>query len=210
MTICIAALCNNGQSVVVASDRMLSAPYLTIEFDHPDTKIDKINSRCVALSAGNALSVTDILSGSSGIANQLQDPTVQLITNEVKQRFIQVRHRLLDEYLFQPRGLQFGEYYTRGMIQNMPPDLAMSLDTQVQNFRLEVSLVVAGVDGSGGHIHSIEDPGVSQCFDRVGYHATGSGHRHAILSLVMLYSITWPLISIGLFGMYILPKGTLR
>ena len=185
MTICIAALCEEGQAVVVASDRMLSAPFLTIEFDHPDAKIDTINPRCVVLSAGDALSVTDILSDSSGISNQLQDPTVQLIMDEVKQRFVQVRGRLINERLFQPRGLSFKKYYT-GVIQGLPSDLAMLLDNQVQNFQLGVSLTVAGIDSTGAHIFSIEDPGVSQCFDRLGYHAIGSGHRHAIVSLVSL------------------------
>jgi 20S proteasome alpha/beta subunit len=186
MTICIAALCNKGQSVVVAADRMVSAPFLTIEFDHPNAKIDIISPRCVALSAGDVLAVTDVLSESSGISGQLQDPTVRLITDEIKQRFVQVRHRLLHERLFQPRGLSFDEYYRRGLIQSIPPDLAMMLDNQVQSFLLGASLIVAGVDSSGGHIYSVEDPGTSQCFDRLGYHAIGSGHRHAILSLVTL------------------------
>lgn len=185
MTICIAALCEEGQAVVVASDRMLSAPFLTIEFDHPDAKIDTINPRCVVLSSGDALSVTDILSDSSGISNQLQDPTVQLIMDEVKQRFVQVRGRLINERLFQPRGLSFKNYYN-GVIQGLPSDLAMLLDNQVQTFQLGVSLTVAGIDSTGAHIFSIEDPGVSQCFDRLGYHAIGSGHRHAIVSLVSL------------------------
>ena len=185
MTICVAALCDNGQKVVVASDRMLSAAFLTAEFDHPHTKIATISPLCVALSAGDALYVTDILTDSSGISNQLQNPTIQLITDEVKQRFIHVRHRLLDENLFQPRGLSFKDFY-RGVIQGVPPDLGVMLDTQVQSFMLGVSLIVAGVDDSGSHIYSIEDPGSSQCFDRLGYHAIGSGHRHAILSLVTL------------------------
>ena len=186
MTICIAALCDNGKTIVVASDRMLSAPFLTIEFDHPDAKINHINHRCVALSAGDALSVTDVLSDASGVSNQLQNPTVQFLTNEVRKRFTQVRHDHLDERLFQPRGLQFSEYYKGGLIQRVPPELAMVLDNQVQSFELGVSLIVAGVDSTGGHIFSIVDPGISQCFDRVGYHAIGIGHRHAILSLVGL------------------------
>lgn len=186
MTICIAALCDQGRSIVVASDRMLSAPFLTIEFDHPDAKINHINHRCIALSAGDALSVTDVLSDASGVSNQLQNPTVQFLTNEVRKRFSQIRQNHLDERLFQPRGLQFSEYYKGGLIQHVPSELAMVLDNQVQGFELGVSLIIAGVDSSGGHIFSIVDPGISQCFDRVGYHAIGIGHRHAILNLVGL------------------------
>ena len=186
MTICIAAICNQGRSVVVAADRMVSAPFLTIEFDHPNAKIDLMGHRCVALSAGDVLSLTDLLSESSGISGQLQDPTIRLIADEIKQRFVHVRRRLLNERVFQPRGLSFDDYYTRGIIQSIPPDLAMILDNQVQGFQLGVSLIIAGVDSSGGHIYTVEDPGTSQCFDRLGYHAIGSGSRHAMLSLVTL------------------------
>lgn len=67
MTICIAALCDGGRSLVAASDRMLSAPFLTLEFDHRDAKIDPIGPHCVALSAGDALSVQDIIVGGLGL-----------------------------------------------------------------------------------------------------------------------------------------------
>ena len=122
MTICIAALCDRGKSVVVAADRMMTAPFLTIEFDHPNAKIDVIGQRCVALSAGDVLAVTEVLSESSGI--------------------------------------------------------------------------------SGAHIHSIDDPGTSQCFDRLGYHAIGSGHRHAILSLVTLQNSTLVDVHRAIFNVY--------
>ena len=186
MTICVAAICNQGACVVVAGDRMVSAPFLTVEFDHPNAKIDTISPRCVALSSGDVLCITDILSESSGILGQLQDPSVDLFTNEIKQRFLRVRTRLLNERLFQPRGLSFENYYTRGQIQSIPADLAMVLDNHVLKFQLETSLIVAGTDSSGGHVYCIEDPGTSHCFDRLGYHAIGSGHRHAILSLVTM------------------------
>ncbi len=201
MTICIAALCEQGESVVVAADRMVSAPFLTIEFDHPNAKIDVIGQRCVALSAGDVLAVTDVLSESSGISGQLQNPAVGLIADEIKQRFVQVRHRLLNERLFQPRGLSFNDYY-RGLIRSMPSDLAMMLDNQIQAFQLGASLIVAGVDSSGAHIHSIDDPGTSQCYDRLGYHAIGSGHRHAILSLVTLQHNTMVDVARAIFNVY--------
>lgn len=184
MTICIAAICANRTAVVVASDRMLSAPFLTLEFDHPDAKIDQLSRSCVGLTAGDALVATDLYAGSAGLANQLQDPQIQMIADEVKRRFVKIRKSQINERVFQPRGLSIDDFYLKGMIQHIPPDLAMLLDSQIQQGRLEASVIVAGVDGSGAHIYGIEDPGTSACYDRLGYHATGSGHRHALLSLV--------------------------
>jgi hypothetical protein len=183
VTVCIAAACENGQIAVVASDRMLSAPFLTIEFDHPDAKIDLLGNRCVALTAGDALSVQDILVGGLGVASQLQDPAVELIAQHVRNRFAEVRKRRINEMILGPRGMDFDMFYAGG-IQNLPRELGMFLDSEIQQARLGSSIILAGVDASGAHIFAIEDPGATQCFDRLGYHSVGSGHRHALLTLV--------------------------
>ena len=183
MTICIAATCADQTAVVAASDRMVSAPFLTLEFDHPDAKIDQLSRTCVGLTAGDALVATDLFTGFEGMVSQLQDPQVQLIVEQVKQRFVEIRRTLIDERVFRPRGISLFDFYSKGLITALPPDLAMVLDSQVQQGQLEAAVIVAGVDGSGSHIHGIEDPGTSSCYDRLGYHAVGSGYRHALLYL---------------------------
>jgi len=186
MTVCVAASCSNGRAVVVASDRMLSAPFLTVEFDHQDAKIDQINDRCVALSAGDALCVQDVLIGGFGAASQLQNPSIQVLASQIKMQFCEVRKQRINDVILGPRGIDFDTFYQRGAISQFPPDLAMLLDSQVQKTELGTTILVAGVDESGAHIFSIGDPGAMACFDRLGYHAIGSGHRHALLKLVSL------------------------
>ena len=83
MTICIATSCDDSQSIVVASDRMLTAPFLTVEFDHHDAKIDQIGDSCVALSAGDALCVQDVLVGGIG-ALQTNCRTLRLRRLQIK------------------------------------------------------------------------------------------------------------------------------
>ena len=58
------------------------------------------------------------------------------------------------------------------------------MDDLVQRRDLGIDLIVTGVDQSGAHILGISDPGVMASYNRVGYHAIGSGLSHAILSLV--------------------------
>ena len=91
MTVCIAANCHANKAVVVASDKMLTAPFLTAEFDHPDAKIDQISSTCVGLSAGDALVTTDLFGGFDHIVGQLQDPQINMIADHVKERFSDLR-----------------------------------------------------------------------------------------------------------------------
>lgn len=186
MTIGIAASCADGRAVVVASDRMLSAPFLTVEFDHQDTKIDQISDNCVALSSGDALCVQDVLIGGVGAASHLQNPPIKTIADQIKMQFCEIRKQRVNDMILGPRGIDFDSFYQGGIITRFPPDLAMLLDSQVQTYALGTVLLMAGVDDSGAHIHCIDDPGKMACFDRVGYHAIGSGHRHALLKLVAL------------------------
>lgn len=184
MTVCVAAICGKRQAIVAASDRMLSAHFLAIEFDHPDAKIDILAKTCVGLSAGDALPTTELFAASAGIAQTLQNPQVEMIADRVKRKYSDLRRKEIEEQIFLPRGITVEEFYQQGLISRLPPEVAMALDDRVQRANYGVELIIAGVDASGAHIYGIRDPGVASCYDRVGYHAIGSGMSHALLSLV--------------------------
>ena len=202
MTICISASCNDGRTIVVASDRMLTAPFLTVEFDHQDAKIYQIGRNCVALSSGDALCVQEILVGGVGAASQLQNPLVKTLADQIKMQFCEVRKQRINDLFLGPRGVDFDSFYQRGMINQFPQDLSMFIDSQVQKYKLETMILVAGVDDSGAHIYCVEDPGALSCFDRLGYHAIGSGHRHAVLKLVALGQHQQKSINETIFNVY--------
>ena len=186
MTICIAARCADGKAIVVASDRMLSAPFLTVEFDHQDAKIDQIGPTCVALTSGDALCVQDVLVSGVGAATQLQNPSISMLADQVKEQFREIRKQRINDFVLGTRGIDFDSFYQGGMISRFPQDLAMLIDREVQTYGLGITILIAGVDDSGAHIYCVANPGSIQCFDRVGYHAIGTGERHAVLNLVSL------------------------
>lgn len=165
---------------------MLSAPFLTLEFDHADGKIDQLGSTCVALSAGDALVADEVLSEGPGFAGQLNSPLIVNFADHIRQKFVESRRRMANEQVLEPRGLTFEQFYQHGGITRLPPDLALLLDSQVQRLQLGVSIILAGVDRAGAHVYTIEDPGMTRCWNRLGYNAIGSGQTHAMLTLVGL------------------------
>lgn len=52
MTICIGAICDEYKAAVVASDKMVTAWYPPIEFEHDTSKIEELSDACVALNGG--------------------------------------------------------------------------------------------------------------------------------------------------------------
>jgi hypothetical protein len=184
MTICIAAICESCKAVIVASDRMLTAGFLALEFEHPDSKMEELSDSCVGLTAGDALAHTELFRACRQHVEQLKSPQVELIANEIKEQFIAMRQKRAEEEILKPRGFTLNQFYKEGFINRIPSDLAMMIDHSIKDRLYPLSILVAGVDDSGAHIYSIEDPGMVNCFDRLGYDAIGSGDRHALYSIV--------------------------
>ena len=184
MTICIAATAANKSAVIVASDRMLSAHFLSLEFDHPDSKIEQLGKSCVGLSCGDALPAGELFASAYSVANQLQNPQVIHIAESIKDTYSVLRTKRIEERIFKPRGITIDDFYQKGLIRQFPPEVAMQLDDMVQRAEFGVELIIAGTDGSGAHIVGVSDPGKTESYDRIGYHAIGSGMSHAILTLV--------------------------
>ncbi len=55
MTICIGSLCEGGKTIVFAADRMVTAGYISLEFEHQEKKVDTIKDFCAVMSSGDAL-----------------------------------------------------------------------------------------------------------------------------------------------------------
>lgn len=184
MTICIAAICDECGAVVVTSDKMISAAFLDLEFEHHRSKLVKLGDNCVGLTAGDALANIDLFRAVSGTITQLQNPTVDLIANQVKQQFVELRRQKAEERLLVPRDLTIKDFYKEGMINRLPAELGFTIDNGVQNYVYPLEIIIAGVDETGAHIYGVSNPGVLSCYDSLGYHSVGSGERHALLSII--------------------------
>jgi hypothetical protein len=99
---------------------MLSAPFLTLEFDHPDAKINQIGQACVALTAGDALAAQEVLSNGPGLAGQLQDPLITHFAEHVRKCYVEARRKFATERILEPRGMSFEEFYQQGGISRLP------------------------------------------------------------------------------------------
>ena len=183
MTICIAAICESGKSVVVASDRMITAGFLALEYEHPRPKLDRLSPCIVGLTAGDALIVTELFGRCRGRIEELQSPAVAKVAEVVKDQFIDLRKRQVEELYLLPRGLTLDEFYREGYIKRLPDQLAFTLDSDMWKQGLNLDVIIAGVDDTGAHIYGIDDPGTVDCYDRIAYYAVGSGLTHALLTL---------------------------
>ena len=183
VTICLSAICEKGEAVVFATDKLLTAAGFAVEFEHPGGKSTRIGPNCVGLSAGDALYDTELFGAAQGAIGQFHAPTVEQVATTVRDLFRDLRLKRAEEYVLRPRGLDLASFY-ENLMGRLPPELAFQIDEGIRSAKLPLQVMLAGLDSSGAHIYGIEDPGSLDCWDRLGYHAVGSGETHALLTLI--------------------------
>jgi 20S proteasome alpha/beta subunit len=183
MTICIATICEGGKALVLASDRMVTSPLLAIEFEHPCKKMTPISDGCFALTAGDALTHTELFNMVNEEINDHRMPSVDEVVSKIKECYHKRRKTDITENFLIPRGFNgFNEFYEAQ--RHLLPDLALTIQTQIEKYNYGLQILVAGMKGDMAHIYEIDDPGTSRCFDAIGYHAIGSGLPHAMYTLI--------------------------
>lgn len=192
MTICIAAICDEGKSIVVAADRMFTAgPPLNLEFEPPISKIEKLGDACVAMAAGHGLFAAELaerirahLKQSTGGKN----PRVLQVVTFAKDAYAKFRNEKFQEQILNAHlGPDFAAYSAKGI--SLPtylkdqPQMYQQMVIQNAQFNLGVEITFAGCEESGSHIYYLANPGTLSSFDKLGYNAIGSGGIHAMVAL---------------------------
>ena len=188
MTVCIAALYDNGRGVVLASDQMVTANIpIGYEFEHQE--IPKIVSLTdsvpiYALAAGDVLLGTEILNTARVQLQQQQHAvTVSEAVEAVRAVYQRVRLLNIVQRELEPRGLSLDSYYAGH--QSLAPQVLQIVDQALSQVDVGVEFIVAGPGESGTYsIHTVGNPGVTNDHTPIGYCAIGSGAPHAMYFLI--------------------------
>src|SRR5258706_1487663 len=188
MTVCIAAICYNGKSIVVSADRMFtaSAP-LNLEFEPPISKIELLSPRCIVMVAGTSLSAAEIIdTAREKIANT--GGQVLQIALAARDVYSNLRNAKIDEQILSAQlGPDFSLFRSKGgtlpAYLQAQPAIYQQMVIQTSQFNLGVDLLLAGCDDNSSHIYHLTHPGSLTAFDKLGYNAIGSGAIHAMVTL---------------------------
>jgi hypothetical protein len=190
MTVCIAALCEQGSKVVVAADRMFTSPAVNVEFETDETKIEVLSHACVALSAGNSASATEILGGAKRRFGNNQSPWIVDAAESVRAEYMATRNRKADEQVVAPAlGYDFDYFRAKGgtlpEYLEKQPQTFQNLTMLASQWNLILDIIVTGIDATGGHILQIMHPGTISAVEKLGYATIGTGAVHALTRLTL-------------------------
>jgi 20S proteasome alpha/beta subunit len=181
MTICIAAIANKNH-VVVASDRMVTLAFPSTEFEQGIPKTIQVTNNCVAATAGSALAYTPIFRESQiEISNQSTNDILS-IAETTRLHYVTNRNKKMDQDILSKIGINLQSFYAsnRALAQEV---VAQTIQAMAA-YNYNLSILITGVDTSGGHIYRIDNPGRLETFDVIGHCAIGSGELHAISTFV--------------------------
>lgn len=199
MTVCIVGICasvnGNAKTAIAIADRMVTAG--DTEFEQTAfSKICKLTANSIAVTAGHALIPNELFQLIRSKFSGIPTPSISAMVKELKKNFAAMRLQRADEQYFRPIGLSVNYFIEKQRLLDsaLVIELGNRLEKASLGGRSGLRILIAGIDGDGGHIHCIYDPGVSECFDSIGYCAIGSGERHAENTLIVNdYNITVPL-----------------
>jgi hypothetical protein len=184
MTVCIAALCDNGAGCVLASDQMTTAHIpIGYEFENEEVKkiiplVDSVH----ALVAGDVLFAYEVIQKARGRIAQDGLTAIGPIAEVVRQQYQDTRKAVVIRNELESRGLDLNSYYAGQ--QRMLAHIVQMIDQQFRLFNPSVDLIVAGRGDAGFSIYTIGNPGQAVCSDPIGFAAVGSGAPHAMYALI--------------------------
>lgn len=192
MTVCIGAICDNGKTIVIASDRMWTQQYLSVEFEHAGSKITDIGDCCVLTTAGSVVAPTKLIENTKNDVTKKKIYDISEIANIAKTHFTIERNIRIEDKYFKPRGLTIKEFYKDGVQHKMSEGIIGLLDSKIETFDFQLNILIAGIDDTGGHLYVVFPPGRVESYDRIGYVGIGSGTPHVESTFIINgYKKSW-------------------
>lgn len=182
MTVCIAAICAGGSTIMGASDRMLSTD--TIEFEPNQTKVFPITQFVACMLSGDSTVHAEVMQQVSTelleyrYAELADTPSVRKVAGTYSRYFRQNWLKRAEAEVLAPVGLTIKSFLAGQ--RGMDPDFVRQLSADLKAFTppAATQVIIAGVDKIGAHLWVAHDLSI-ECYDHVGFAAVGAGAYHA-------------------------------
>jgi hypothetical protein len=181
MTICIAAICAEGEAIVSASDTMLSTS--TYSADMMAIKGGRIRNKWFALYSGNDISPCEPILRKAKSLFESRDETLEQITASFKESYrLQLQEKIEDEVLSRYK-MDLDSFKEHGF-KHLGRDVFNGLCQQIDRKYLDCEFLVFGFDRTNqARIFTVTDPGIVTDYSTPGFWAIGSGANSALSTL---------------------------
>lgn len=183
MTVCVAAMADNGAVLLCASDRMLTKGDAVYEPQN-QPKIHFLTQQSVVLLAGNTATQAELAyefkKATTTSDGSPAKKTIEEFARLYGDLYAKRVERLRNQAVFGKRSLNEMAFLANA--SRMPESWSRQIDQDLADFQLpeydNVEAIFVGKDETGSHIFSFEN-GHFACHDFEGYAVIGSGYNVA-------------------------------
>lgn len=187
MTVCVAAMCDGGNVIFCAADKMLTTGGIQYE-PEKSMKLRGIGNKILVMYAGSVSVHSELaaafgreIATDSGVATRTVEQYARLFSDLWQIRF----ERIQEREILGRRGLTMASYLANHSTMNS--NVVRLIDQELSSFQLPedeiVEAIFTGKDTEGSHIYVVRDGRVS-CHNIEGYAVIGSGYSVAASQFV--------------------------
>lgn len=189
MTICIAAICDEGRAIVIASDRQVGVGFTSSELD--ESKVGDLYKDWHVAIAGSVTNATEVVLRARRLEKTLPSLMTFDVMASVEKAYRATRMGKVEGTILAAHGWTLTDFQQHGS-QRLPPGTYARIDTEIALYDLEVGLLICGFDENSASIMTIVNPGVGADHFKLGFWCIGSGSTLAQASLFSRdYSWRW-------------------
>ena len=184
LTVCISAICESENAVILASDSMISmGGYM--KGDALARKLDPFFYHWFSQFAAEDISaITPIYERvEKNINRKASEITLEDVSKMARDSYKGQRQTQIEDDILSSYGTNWEEFKING--RNLFNDRDYELITEkIRSYDLNVEMLIAGFDGKNNpHIFTVGNPGKASYYDKLGFWSIGSGQHQALASL---------------------------
>ena len=181
MTVCVAAICDDGKTIVGFSDKMLTSRNIETE---PLTKIIPLTQHILVMMANDLLTHTDILEEIRKTVGEIKtepkldyDWKVRDIAKLYRDAYLTIRQERIEKEILSFYGLSMEIWQTQQ--HTLSQTILSNIISKIEYYEMEnIEAIIAGVDDIGTHLFVVRNEQVT-CSDMIGYACIGIGAEQA-------------------------------
>ena len=183
MTVGIAAVCENGQAVVTAADRLVGTSIVGIEIDGVHQKLMKLTPHVLLASTGTIQDCEYVREKLRHSASLLGGMSGMRVAEKLRRSCEKIRARQIEQKIVRPLlDMSYAEFSKICATNNSTP-FTLNVWEQVRAYRFELELLIAGVEESSAFVFRILSDAVHSFAGAAGFTSIGSGGVMASVEL---------------------------
>jgi 20S proteasome alpha/beta subunit len=172
MTICVAALADDGRTIIAAADRMVTVQALSLEVERRRSKVESLGRHHLIMTAGDGFVGDELARELRGHVRSHENVDVESLADFLHRGYQELRARRVQQQILGPIGYTFDVFRDHGAKLG---NLAAQVLQSMANFDLQTEIMLAGFINDQARIAHVANPGVLRWTDSFEFYAVGSG-----------------------------------